>query len=344
MAPSNTTDQIALYNEVLGGRFMPREAKPDVQEDSTGKQPSVIENGIASEPFQHKGAIYAPGEPVPEIKIILQLVDSKGTHIIEDFESDKFNAEESKDEERGSEKEGGEGESDDPLKSYPILRRATRNSSKKWSWQIEIQSKGLTDIFRKIAKNFEELDLESRVIVINSPFRCLFFLRDELENLSKDMSLPPETLMGLTQMLNFIRSPQCHKAHIDQYENLIVKAQEVSFSKLWMLFPPYEPVVGVRRGQQSEDSQCFILKSMEFLRYGNHVRSVPQWKLTLLFSYYDGREYEVREKVEYIEYFEGFRRVDHHKGNSIMTYAGKTTAFGITRARYICQIPEERVK
>ena len=282
----------ALYNKVLGGRYLPNSSTQPAtsqQNDNTSTKNSDNKNQHAT-------------KAIPELKTVIQLEDEKGKSVIE-FDGYTFSA----DEEKVETPEATEAE-EDKFAEFPILLKAIIGSSRSLEWRLEIQAPDLIDVFRKIGTRFQELNLQSTPLVIEHPFRSLFFLRDELKNLSRDQ-LDPDAQVGLSQLLSFIKSPIGHQRDIDAYNEHVVKGRRISFFMLWMLFAPFEPVIRCRPNQKIEDSQCFILESISPTHSKN---GVPMWELSLLFATCNSEEYYVKRKTKYISHFDGFRQIDHH--------------------------------
>lgn len=304
----------ALYNKVLGGRFIPETSKEDgaAASDTKGK-PSKIE--AAPKPAARDAAdpFADATEAVPELKTVVQFDNQTGRHVIE-FQSYSFDEEDAKDTSAADEA--------DPFRIFPVLLKAVIAAGSRLQWRLEIQSPEIIDIFRDIAYKHRELDLTKDVLVIEHPFRCLFFLRDEIERRAKELSpvdsAAPEdattatTRIGLTQLLRFIRSPMCHQREIATYEKRVVKHGQISFFLMWMICRPYEPIVRVRAGQPLEDSQVYMLHSLQpdYIRDEDNEKR-PVWLLTLLFGSHDGETFSIKSKGKYLHYFQGFRSLSN---------------------------------
>ncbi|KAH7014439.1 uncharacterized protein B0I36DRAFT_338730 [Microdochium trichocladiopsis] len=302
----STEKTAALYNRVLSGRFIP-ESVDAIRTADTSAQPFATTQNDGDDPYASYGAD-GTSTSVPELKTVIQFKDPKGSKHVIEFQSYSF------DKEDGDENGNAAEEESDPFRAYPVLLKAVIGSGKSLVWRLEIQNAGIVNVFREIAHNHKELDLTTTVLTIEHPFRCLFFLKDELEQRVQrggggdDASMTANTRIGLTQLVRFIRSPMCHEREIETYETQVVKQGRISFFMLWMIFRPYEPVVRIRPGQAVEDSQCFILESIT-PDYDGGRGGKPSWELILLFGTHNGSNYRVKTKVKKIEYFEGLREL-----------------------------------
>ena len=119
-----------------------------------------------------------------------------------------------------------------------LLRKIMSVDLRLKEYRLEIQSRGLREVFKKIAKPFRELDCDASPILIRFPFRCLFFLRHDLQEAQKT-DIPRATKDDIAQLLDFIESEPVLKSAVQEYEETVSKGK-VKEDMAWILFRPHE--------------------------------------------------------------------------------------------------------
>lgn len=202
-----------------------------------------------------------------------------------------------------------------PFRDYAILLKAEVNDNPqggiKADFALEIQSDGLKHIFRTIAKRYRELTLDTgdEPIVIEYPFRCLFFLRTRLRELQHDPATAASTRRELANLVDFIHAPIGHDKIIETYNSLVPHGK-ITFPMVWTLFPPYEPVLAIHPGLPLEKSSCFLVESVAF----SQEKKGPCWEIEALFGYHDGTRFYLKSETKTIRWFDGVKDIhnDHH--------------------------------
>jgi len=201
-----STDLADEYNTVLGGGFLP----DSVIDSSSGGEASKIE---ANEPPEFRHLVEFP-DPIRYDK--WQVLSVENYEKREDGVNEKYKG------------------------CSLILRQKINTWGMIEKYQLEIQSKFLRAVFKKRAKHYREMSVESNPIIITRPFRPLFFLRDALREEANAAKLLREK-EELELLLQFIHSKQCLADVISKHEGLVPQ-KKISFDILWTLFPPHELV------------------------------------------------------------------------------------------------------
>jgi hypothetical protein len=292
-------DLIAQYDQILGGKFIPFQASVEERRKET-RAPEVNDSNQSNR-SQPAPAGSQPGpkrEWIPELKKVVQFSDPEGKKHVIGLESYKSRA-------RSSRRAQSE---ELPFKDFAILLKAIINNDGeagiKADFRLELQSEGLRDIFRRIARSYRELSLDSDPIVIEYPFRCLFFLRGKLRELSQADGTPPATQKELSQLLDFINAPVGHQKIIAVY-NELVPYGKITFPMLWTLFPPYEPVMYLYPGEDAKHEPCYMLESVKF----KEDKSAPAWEFQLLCGYHDGTKYYLKRVQQSVNWFDGIKDI-----------------------------------
>ena len=139
-------------------------------------------------------------------------------------------------------------------------------------------------VFRDIAYPYRELNLYAERIVIRRPFRCLFFLRDELKKQGESQNNLERTRDELKLLLNFIESKDGLKDTMKEFETLIPK-RKITFNLLWTIFPPYAEVYH----QTDHTKQLFLTEFTEFV----HLPE-PALAFSFFTSAHDGRMFGIQ--------------------------------------------------
>jgi len=107
--------------------------------------------------------------------------------------------------------------------------------------RLELRSPGLCGLFRKIARGFQELDLDTTPIIIHSPFRSVFYLREKLEEFIKpdcnEVSEADKT--QIRELLAFVSTEPVLQRVVAAYDNLVPR-KKITLALLWTLFRPHE--------------------------------------------------------------------------------------------------------
>lgn len=230
---------------------------------------------------------------IPELKKVVQLTGDDGyTHII-GLESYTPAARPSRKDDEDEKQ---------PFEEYAVLLKAViERYEKRARFQLELQSEGLRDIFRTIATPYREVNLETTPIVIDYPFRCLFFLRGKLKALSLAPETDESTRKALGLLVDFIHSPMGHQRLIDAYNELVPNGK-ITFPMLWTIFPPFEPVLFQDSAEKESKGMGCILESVEFEEKEDEK---PTWNLNFLCGYHDGNRFHVKRDIHAVDYFPG---------------------------------------
>lgn len=298
MSVTDVDDLVAQYDQILGGKFIPKETS----DDDDGNKPPSPRVGSAS------GAESKPRrEFIPDLKKVVQFSDEEGKKHVIGLETYKFKAHRSRHAQVLDEAE------EQPFRDYAILLKAAVNDDMrgaKASFSLEIQSDGLKDIFRRVAKRYQELTLDTGAdpIVIEYPFRCLFFLRSKLRELSQSGETHSSVRRQLVNLLDFIHAPMGHQQIIEAYNELVPHGK-ITFPMIWTLYPPYEPVLALYPGQDFADASCYLVESVQFI----HDKNDPYWDFQLLCGYHDGDKYHLKDGKKQIKFFDGVKDIsqDH---------------------------------
>jgi len=105
--------------------------------------------------------------------------------------------------------------------------------------RLELRSPGLCAIFKQIARPFQELDLETRPIIIPRPFRCLFYLREQLEECTKSNYISESDKKQIQELLEFIATEPVLQKVVTAYNDLIPR-KKITLAFQWALFRPHE--------------------------------------------------------------------------------------------------------
>ena len=121
-----------------------------------------------------------------------------------------------------------------------VVRKVLSVDLRLSDYRLEIQSKSLRSIFRKIAKPFKEIDVDASPILIRYPFRCLFFLRQDLKELL-ETDAPDAIKEEITHLIGFIENEPGLKETIKEYEATVPKGK-FREDLTWTLFRPHDLV------------------------------------------------------------------------------------------------------
>jgi hypothetical protein len=319
-------DLIAQYEKILGGKFFPESdivevqvppeteplpananaPEPEIRETSPTEQTSpkpkeqISPNEQTDAPSPAKKQETKP-EWIPQLKKVVEFSDTGGKkHLVglENYTS------------RSSSKLRSRAEQQ-PFKEYAILLKAVVDldgaKGTRVNFVLELQSETLRDIFRAIAKPYAELNLDSNPIVIDYPFRCLFFLRHKLRELSEAVETPATTQKELGQLLDFINSPMGLKKIIEAY-NKLVPYGKITFPMLWTLFPPQSMVIYGPKIEDGLTGRGYILESVTFEEPTS--TTAPQWKFNMLSGYHDGHKFCIRRYWVAKDSFDGIKDID----------------------------------
>ncbi|CAK7236695.1 hypothetical protein SBRCBS47491_009725 [Sporothrix bragantina] len=256
-----------------------------------------------------KKGVKGKGEDfIPDLKKVVQFSDSEGKKRVIGLETYKFKTYRSRYTQVLAEAE------EKPFRDYAILLKAEVNDNAqggmKADFTLEIQSDGLKNIFRNIAKRYRELTLDTgeEPIIIEYPFRCLFFLRTRLRELQQDPATAASTRRELANLVDFIHAPIGHDKIIETYNSLVPHGK-ITFPMVWTLYPPYEPVISLQPGLPLEQSSCYLVESVSF----SHEKTGPAWEISTLFGYHDGTRFYLKSETKVIRWFDGVKDIhqDH---------------------------------
>jgi hypothetical protein len=324
-------DLIAQYDKILGGNFFPERDNVEVQVSPETESPpantkapeaNILETSPGDQASTRTGEQNSPNEQthspgpaaklegkpetkpewIPQLKKVVEFSDSGGKKHLIGLENYKSTARSSKLRSRAEQQ---------PFKEYAILLKAIvdRDGSKgtRVDFVLELQSEALRDIFRTIAKPYAELNLESNPIVIDYPFRCLFFLRGKLRELSEAADTPATTQKELGQLLDFINSPMGLKKVIEAY-NKLVPYGKITFPMLWTLFPPHEMAIYSKKIEDGWTGRGYMLESVSYEEQTKTKSAY--WKFHLLSGYHDGHKFCVRRYWVTQYSFDGIKNID----------------------------------
>ncbi|CAK7242800.1 MAG: hypothetical protein STHCBS139747_004302 [Sporothrix thermara] len=269
----------------------------------TGDEPGAYK----SKNSKKKKGLKGKGDDfIPDLKKVVQFSDGEGKKRVIGLETYKFKTYRSRYTQVLAEAE------EKPFRDYAILLKAEVNDNPQGGimadFTLEIQSDGLKSIFRNIARRYRELTLDTgdEPIVIEYPFRCLFFLRTRLRELQQDPATAASTRRELANLVDFIHAPIGHDKIIETYNSLVPHGK-ITFPMVWTLYPPYEPVISVQPGLPLEESSCYLVESVEF----SQSESGPSWDIQALFGYHDGTRFYLKSETMVIPWFDGVRDIHH---------------------------------
>ncbi|CAK7198073.1 hypothetical protein SEUCBS139899_000731 [Sporothrix eucalyptigena] len=289
-----TNNSDATGNGLFAADTAPAEAGPSTSKSRANKKKKGLKG---------KGDDF-----IPDLKKVVQFSDSEGKKRVIGLETYKFKTYRSRYTQVLAEAE------EKPFRDYAILLKAEVNDNPqggiKADFTLEIQSDGLKNIFRSIAKRYRELTLDTgdEPIVIEYPFRCLFFLRTRLRELQHDPATAPSTRRELANLVDFIHAPIGHDKIIETYNSLVPHGK-ITFPMVWTLYPPYEPVIAMHPGLPLEQSSCYLVESVSFSQEKNE----PCWEIVTLFGYHDGTRFYLKSETKTIRWFDGVKDIhqDH---------------------------------
>ncbi|KAK0707384.1 hypothetical protein B0H67DRAFT_556087 [Lasiosphaeris hirsuta] len=274
---------LSEYDRILGASFTSLNPKESAK-DETPK----VESSDRPKPVTWK----------PELKKVVQYVE-EGREVVLGFENFKPTRPARKQE------VPREVPADGPFSDSAMLLKAlVKHSTPRgptFDLRLEIQSKALRDLFRLHAKHYQELNLNANPIVVDYPFRSLFFLRGRLQILAKDVDTPKETKQELIPLLDFIEEPLGVQRHIEEYDDLVLRQHKVTFRMLWSLFPPYSPVLAADEGG-CKLGMAYLVESISL--------SGGRWDLVLLHGHHNGSGFQIRRTTRSIPYFNGQRDIN----------------------------------
>ncbi|KJR86917.1 uncharacterized protein SPSK_01434 [Sporothrix schenckii 1099-18] len=284
-------------------------AKVDATAEANAARTSQNINNSGKNGKKKKGQKGKGDDFIPDLKKVVQFSDGEGKKRVIGLETYKFKTYRSRYTQVLAEAE------EKPFRDYAILLKADVNDNPqggiKADFTLEIQSDGLKHIFRTIAKRYRELTLDTgdEPIVIEYPFRCLFFLRTRLRELQHDPATAASTRRELANLVDFIHAPIGHDKIIETYNSLVPHGK-ITFPMVWTLFPPYEPVLAIHPGLPLDKSSCFLVESVSFSQEKNE----PCWEIEALFGYHDGTRFYLKSETKTIRWFDGVKDIhnDHH--------------------------------
>jgi len=273
---------IAEYDQILGGNF----AEPQIEESDHEEDPEALLKPIWK----------------PELKKVVQMTDEDGKQHLLGFENYKPT--------RNAQKRKDNAPKKEPFRDSAMLLKAVVAQNNFWGSSIdlrlEIQSENLQNVFREHARRHRELNLDVSPIVIEYPFRCLFFLRSKLHELYDKRLTSSETRKELTPLLSFIEEPLGVQKHIEVYDDLVIKQKQITFRMMWSIFPPFTPVIMADLHDVDGVGGGYLLESIS-LKHGD---GMPQWELSLLHGHHYGGGFSIRRSTHAIEYFNGKRDIN----------------------------------
>lgn len=287
------TSALAAYESVLGGDFLsPTETTNLLQTSAKPEHRQEIDNSSPAKPSWK-----------PELKRVVEISDEEGKQEVVALEDFKHVSTELQKPKRDEEREPR----DIPFASSAMLLRARvrrfsyRNGTRFATtvlWRLEIQSETLRDLFRTHATRYRELNLGANPLVIEYPFKCLFFLRSKLQELYRDPATPVETQRQLGPLLGFIEEPLGIQRHIEEYDHLVLAKGQINFRMLWSIYPPFSPVVVF---------DCGYLVESVTLQHGSKKKEtfLPHWELKLLKGHHDGTKFRLYRMTLEIDFFAG---------------------------------------
>lgn len=248
----------------------------------------------------------------PELKKVVEVKDRNGKHNIIDAENWKpTQTSELSNQPEQKPKQQDDRPLDRPYGDSAMLLRATIDESQgqhsnRLEIKLEIQSRRLRQLFWQLAKPYTELKLTNNPIVIEFPFRCLFFLLPEFEDQYNRQETPEEVKHELQPLLGFIKDTPWVRRHLKEYKDLVEGHNQITFGLFWMLFPPNTAAV-----MASSEEECgvggvgYIVQSID-LKAGGYD---DYWELNLLFGHHDGKEFSIRSTTRTIQHFHGRKRI-----------------------------------
>ncbi|KAK0643277.1 P-loop containing nucleoside triphosphate hydrolase protein [Cercophora newfieldiana] len=269
----------AEYDDILGGKF----TSPDIDESE--------DDADADDEVRTTWK--------PELKKVVQMTDEDGKHHLLGFENYKPTRPSRAQQKQDAPKK-------EPFRDSAMLLKAVVSRNGYWGstidLQLEIQSERLLKLFRKHARRHRELSLDSSPLVIEYPFRCLFFLRSTFQSIYEDQKTPSDTKKELLPLLHFIEEPLGVQKHIEVYDELVLKQHQITFRMMWSIFPPYTPVVVADPDEPDAAGAGYLLESIDL----SHDREGhTKWELALLHGHHSGESFQVRKTTRSIKYFNG---------------------------------------
>ncbi|KAH8744233.1 P-loop containing nucleoside triphosphate hydrolase protein, partial [Hyaloscypha finlandica] len=134
-------------------------------------------------------------------------------------------------------------------------------------------------------------------IIISRPYRCLFFLREEIQRRAESSvdDVPPKLKRELKILLDFINSDDGLKKVIKSYNELIPQ-KKITFDLLWTIYPPFELVYDL----DNIRGRLFMIEYTQIERVNTLVLA-----FSLLGASHTGKDFGIHRKVYKVEAFRG---------------------------------------
>lgn len=227
---------------------------------------------------------------IPELMKIIQFKDLRNNVRVVPAENFK------------AQKRRSDKELDGPYKNRSIvLRKILGVDLGLRDYRLEIQSESLRKLFKEIGRPYRELNLEAVPILIRHPFRCLFFLRDKIKELSADPETPLATRAELVELLSFINSEPALQNLIAMYDEMVPR-RKITPALKWTLFRPHEWIyIRYRVNNYTEHiaEHCGVVSRIETTF--NSTTGRKAYKIVYVTGHHDGSKYGLRESFTMLE-------------------------------------------
>ncbi|CAM1509892.1 Fc.00g002270.m01.CDS01 [Cosmosporella sp. VM-42] len=188
-----------------------------------------------------------------------------------------------------------------------IIRRILSYEGRLKSTRLEIQSKGLCKLIQAIGEHLRSMiNLDTRPIVVEKPFKVLLFLLKPLEHYLANGE-PEVTLKEEVELLlRFIKSADGIQSHIKEYAEQI-ELGKVSHGLLWALYPP-GTIVYSSGGTYEE---CEVIESTEY-SYGDEA-----FQLHTVFGSHTGQKFGISRMSRNIKRFARLMDISIHNLSAV---------------------------
>ena len=286
-------ETLSAYEKILGETFIPeQDAEGTAQEEEAEEEPAFT-------------------DWKPELKKVVQVYDENGTEYIVGAEN--FVPKRPQKPETTTQQETPENRSfgDSAMLLKAIIKQNDHGEPTDVQVRLEIQSARLRKLFQLHARHYTELYLMANPIVVEFPFRCLFFLRHKFQELIAEAEATPDnTREELKILVGFIEETPGIRQQIDYFDNVVKKRNQVTFEMLWLIFSPGTLVV-VADSEESHSTggRGYLVESIVADSYYHGDGHEDSWRLNLLHGYHDGESFSIRRTARMIHRFHGRKKI-----------------------------------
>ena len=283
-------ETLSAYEKILGETFIPeQDAEDTVQEEEAEEEPAFT-------------------DWKPELKKVVLVVDENGTECI--IDSENFVPTERPQKPETTTEAQQEPPENRPFGDSAMLLKATIKQNGHGDpvdvhVGLEIQSARLRKLFQLHARHYTELYLMANPIVVEFPFRCLFFLRHKFQELIAEAETPDDTREELKILIGFIEDNPWIRQHIEYFDKVVQKRNQVTFKMLWLIFPPGTlVVVADSEEERSTGGSGYLVESIVADSSDGDI-----WVLNLLQGYHSGGSFSIRRTRRTIHHFYGRKKI-----------------------------------